>query len=122
MLQETPDLSQSYNPVPKVYKTKKPPKKLGAGQKTKSWEETREELKKEFAANGIKTCEAHFKGCWKNNALSFAHADKRRFLSKEDLKSVALLCSPCHAQLEVKPREEMKKIIMDIIKKRKAQF
>src|SRR5947209_17760745 len=112
MLRQTPDLSQSYNPQPKVYKTKKPPKKLGAGQKTKSWEETREELKKEFAANGIKTCEAHFKGCWKNNALTFGHYDKRRFLSKEDLSKVALLCVVCHQNLEQLPREEMKKIII----------
>ena len=118
----TPDLSQEFHPQPKQYKTKKPPKKLGAGQKTKSWVDIREELKKEFAAMGITECEAHFEHCWKNNALSFGHLDKRRFLTKEDLKTVVLLCSPCHAQVEVLPREEMRKILQAIIDSRQKTF
>lgn len=115
---QTPDLSQEFHPTPKQYKTKKPPKKLGAGQKTHEWQEIRSDLKEEFAAKGIKTCEAHFKNCWIDNALSFAHKDKRRNLTKEDLRDCALLCVPCHSKIEILPHAEMKKIIEDIISKR----
>lgn len=116
----TPDLSQEWHPQPKTYKTKKPPKKLHAGAKTKSWEEARAELKKEFAKRGITSCELRYKNCWKDNALTFAHPDKRRYLSKEDLRVVILICVVCHQSIEQLPREEMKKIVMDTIKKRKV--
>lgn len=117
-MNQTPDLSQEWHPIPKTYRTKKPPKKLHAGAKTKSWEDTRAELKKEFEKLGVTECELRLHGCWKTNALTFAHAEKRRFLAKEDLKTVILICSPCHLQIEFKPHEEMKKIVMDTIKKR----
>lgn len=81
------------------------------GPKTKAWDSARADLKVEFAAIGITTCELHYEGCWIDNALGFAHAAKRRKLSKEDLAHVILACNPCHDRLEIKSPEEMKRIV-----------
>lgn len=118
----TPDLSKSFHPVPKPLAKIKMPKAMKTeGKKTISWTEKRNELKIEFAKLGITDCELKYKGCWKNNALGFAHAAKRRKLAPEDLGEVALLCSPCHMAIEYLPAEEMKKIIDKIISERKAK-
>ena len=116
------DLSGEFHPQPKVFKAKKEPKPLKqAGKKTKAWDEAREELKKEFEEMGITECEIRLKGCRKNNFLSFAHIDKRKNLSKEDLKEVVLACVPCHNIVEFKwGREKMKEFLMSIIKNRKV--
>lgn len=89
-----------------------------AGKKTKAWEKARAELKTEHEAMGVTTCELRYEGCWVDDALGFAHAEKRRKLTKADLKHVILACNPCHDLLEVKPPEEMKRIVDTICQQR----
>lgn len=115
---ETPDLSQEFHPVPKVYKSKKPPKPLKAGAKTNEWEEARKELKKLFEANEVTSCELKLQGCWKKNALTFAHIDKRRNLTPNEITAVVLLCTPCHQKVEAMPHLEMRKLLSSIIASR----
>ena len=85
------------------------------GKKTKEWNKVRAELKTEFENMGITTCEIRHKGCWKNNALGFAHTKKRRYVT--DLKRVVLACNPCHDWVEnsgeVKMEEYLEQIIHD---------
>lgn len=116
----TPDLTLSYTPNPKpAKKVKIPTTTIKAGDKTNEWTEARNELKTEFSKMKITECELKYKGCWKDNALSFAHSKKRRKFVKGDIKKVCLACVPCHDILEAKPAEQMEKIVLDIIKKRK---
>lgn len=92
-----------------------------AGKKTKAWADTRSELKVEFEFTyGITTCELRYKGCWNDNALGFAHAAKRRNLTRDDLKHVILACNPCHDLLEIKQPEEMKEIVNQICQQRES--
>lgn len=117
----TPDLSKEFHPVPKPLKRVKIPKNMKTeGKKTIAWTDKRNELKEEFYKMKIVVCELRYVGCWRNTALGFAHAKKRRKLTTEDLGSVALICNPCHAILEVLPPEEMERIVMNIIKRRKT--
>lgn len=89
------------------------------GPKTKAWSNTRVELKAEFEFQyGITTCELRYEGCWRDNALGFAHAAKRRKLTREDLKHVILCCNPCHDQIEFLSPEEMKRIVDETIQNR----
>lgn len=119
----TPDLSQSYTPNPKpLKKVKIPSNKLKPGEKTKEWEDIRGEVKVRFAKAKITKCELKRKGCWKDNALTFAHTDKRRKLTKEDLYNVVLACTPCHMEVEALPAQEMKKILEGVIKKRSVKI
>ncbi len=119
MIYETPDLSQSFHPQPKVYKAKKEPKTMNQiGKKGKEDIIARSENKEEMEKLGITSCELKYEGCWHNNALTFAHAKKRRKLTKEDLHTAIVACQPCHAQIETLPPEEMEKIVMDTIANR----
>lgn len=116
------DLSQEFYPQPKpLAKVKMPKAMKKEGKKTKSWTEKRNELKEEFAKMGITTCEARLSMCWKNTALGFAHKAKRRKLTIDDLKDVALLCSPCHDEIEYLPAKDMEAFIQNIIDTRKAR-
>lgn len=117
----TPDLSRSFHPVPKpAVKAKKTPKPLGAGKKTNEWKEERGVLKEEFEKLGITKCEIGLPGCARDNFLGFAHLDKRRNLTIEDLPKVVLACNPCHDEVELLNRVRMGKILTEIIKNRKA--
>ena len=87
----------------------------------KGWEATRLLLKKKFSRMGIEHCELNYKGCWRNNALSFAHSMKRRKItSQSDLEEVILACVPCHERLEHKSAEEMMDIVKETIRKREG--
>lgn len=96
-------------------------KPIRPGKKQKEWQNVRVQLKKAFTAAGITECELNLEGCWKNNALSFAHIDKRRYLSKEDLKKVVLACIPCHQVVEAMPRLEMREKLLKIIEERNVE-
>jgi len=118
----TPDLSSKYLPQPKPHKVEKVKvTKIGVGDKVNEWTEARKEIKQQFQVWKIFKCELNYKGCWKDNALTFAHAEKRRKLTKEDLYKVALLCVPCHDQIEYLPAGEMKRIVEGIIRVRKIK-
>lgn len=92
---------------------------IKAGKKTKAWEKARKVLKVEFERRGITSCECRLFGCWINNALSFAHIDKRRNLTTDEFKSaVVLACIPCHQIIEAWPREKMREYLEKIIKNR----
>lgn len=88
---------------------------MKAGKRTKEWNEIRKELVIEFEDKGITTCEIKFAVCWRNNALGFAHLDKRRYLKGEQLRVVVLACNPCHQVIEKWPREQMRELLQDII-------
>lgn len=120
MIKTTPDLSAEFHPVPKTFKAKKVPKPLKqVGKKTSEWNSAREDLKKEFNARGIRQCEIRLKGCWERNALTFAHVDKRRNLTAEELRhAVVLACTPCHQAVEAMPHEEMREMLENIIERR----
>lgn len=92
------------------------------GKKTKAWDNARADLKMEFLALGITSCELRYPGCWFDNALGFAHAAKRRKLTAEDLNHVVLACNPCHDILEIKPPEEMKRIVDTICQERELML
>lgn len=93
------------------------------GPKGRAWRDVRNGLKTEFEFTyGITTCELRYEGCWNDDALGFAHAAKRRKLIREDLKHVILACNPCHDLLEVKPPEEMKRIVDQICQQRESML
>lgn len=118
----TPDLSKEFHPVPKPEpKQKKMAKPLNKiGKKTKAWNDVRAELKPKFFAVGITSCEIKRPSiCWRNNALTFAHPDKRIRVKPEHLHIVILACTPCHQWVE--PRKDMPDIVAGIIKNRKVQ-
>jgi len=115
----TENLSSFNGSFPKTYKTKKVKKGINpVGKKTQEWEAARKELIKLFEAKGTTKCELQLEHCWKTKALGFAHRDKRRNLSVDDLNICILACNQCHSTIEAKPQEEMAKIIDDIIAKR----
>lgn len=94
---------------------------LRRGKKTRQWDKVRAELKKEFEAKDIVTCEI----CGRSDYLSFAHRLKRRKITDEaELRQVALLCmdSPqgegCHNKLEYGGHERMYNEITAIIARR----
>src|SRR5687768_6910583 len=100
---------------PKPEKRVKKPKRLKArGEKVEAWEATRAALVQRFQAAGITTCELRYEGCWRNNALSFAHSKKRRYItSQEDLEAVCLCCLNCHGKIEFRP--DMYEIVQGVI-------
>lgn len=118
----TPNLSTFTGSLPKPNKKEKAkPKPLGAGKKTKEWMKERSELEKEFDELGITSCEVRLEGCWGSTALGFAHLEKRRKLTKEDLGKVVRSCNPCHMEFELYNPIRMKKLLEEIIKGREAR-
>jgi hypothetical protein len=93
-----------------------------AGNKTIAWEKERAKLKVRFEAMRITECELGYPECWKDNALGFAHAKKRRFLKPHELSEVILCCNPCHDKLESLPHDIMAQIVREIIAKRKKSL
>jgi hypothetical protein len=106
---------------PKPTKREKKPKRLKArGDKTDAWEEALAELKVRFQIAGVTECELRWEGCWRNNALSFAHSKKRRKVSSpEELRECILACVPCHNRLEY--GQNMYDIVRRVIASRKVQ-
>ncbi len=94
---------------------------LGRGKKTREWDRVRAKLKIRFEAAGITRCEFGYDGCWRSNGLSFAHYDKRRFLSAAELEIAALACASCHPKLEILPRKVMKAEVCRVIRERICQ-
>jgi hypothetical protein len=92
------------------------------GKKGKEWKDAPDGLKLEFEAIGITSCELKYEDCWTDNALGFAHAAKRRKLSREDLKHVILICNPCHDRIEFLPPEEMKRIVDVVCQQRELML
>jgi hypothetical protein len=92
-----------------------------AGKRTREWERIRAKLKARFTVAGITRCEFKLEGCAYYNFLGFAHTDKRRFLKGQELENAALACNPCHAILELLPRDKMKTEIESVIRGRERQ-
>lgn len=89
---------------------------LGKGKKVKAWDATRADLKPDFQARGITSCEIKLPGCWRDNGLGFAHTKKRR--NVVDLRRVVLACNVCHDYWEAKPESEMEAALEAIITER----
>ena len=88
------------------------------GKKGRAWINTRASLKKDFQRWGITSCEIRFGGCWNDNALGFAHVDKRKNLGEGELTKVVLACNPCHDVVEKWPSSKMREFLEKIIKDR----
>lgn len=88
------------------------------GKRGSEWLTARRWLKRHFRYAGITTCEAMLRGCYFDNALSFAHCKKRRKMLEGEIYHVALLCVPCHSVYEHLPHEEMHVKIHEIIERR----
>lgn|SRR3990167_1572957 len=74
-----------------------------------AWNRERLKLKVLFQEKKIIQCEIQIFGCWKDNALGFAHKYKRIwYLKKENRKllgafdHVLLACNHCHQKIEGK--------------------
>lgn len=94
-------------------------KTLRAGKKTKEWNRVRAQVKREFAAQGITTCELKYEGCRNGDWLSIAHGRKRRKLQGNELKTLTILaCVPCHERIEFLAPEEMLAIVNSTIERR----
>lgn len=82
-------------------------------------------LKKIYVEKGILTCELKLSGCWKDNALGFAHREKRWKYIKNpeklsEFKETLLACNPCHDKIEHNKNlteEFFKRLRKNIIKK-----
>lgn len=93
--------------------------RLRAGRKTKAWAAERARLKPRFAAARITSCEFAYEGCWRDDALGFAHDAKRR--KQPDLSVVALACNSCHDKLELMGPEQMFAEVHRVIDARAVQ-
>ena len=63
-------------------------------------------LKEIYIDRGIARCELRMQGCWGDNALGFAHKEKRWKYIKNpeglsDFNQTLLACTPCHQKIEV---------------------
>lgn len=96
-------------------------KRIGAGKKTHQWDSIRKQLISRFAQAGITTCELQYKGCWHDNALTFAHRKKRRFCDEKELWICVLACSQCHHKVEILRHDAMFEILSQAIEKRHRQ-
>jgi hypothetical protein len=93
--------------------------KLVAGKKTKEWDRVRAELKVEYEAMGITSCELGYDGCKRDDWLSFAHGRKRRKLQGDELKTLTILsCTVCHERIERMPADAMLAIVASVISER----
>lgn len=92
---------------------------LWVGKKTLEWMRVRVQLKKKFAAAGITTCELGYPGCWKDEALGFAHGRKRRHLKDNEIETLTILCcNPCHDRIEVLSPAGMLAVVQSVIAER----
>jgi len=101
-------------------KKKKEPHPIRPGKKITEWKDAREQLKETFVKWGITECEIKLDRCWKNNALGFAHIDKRVNLRPDELLSVVLACTPCHQTVEAMPHKKMRELLEKIISERET--
>lgn len=92
---------------------------LWVGKKTRQWIVVRLRLKRRFDAAGVTSCELGYPGCWKDEALGFAHGRKRRHLKDNEIESlVVLACNPCHDRIETLPAPAMLAIVQSVIAER----
>jgi hypothetical protein len=72
-----------------------------AGKKARAGAAANRTLKAECVRLDIDSCEVGFKGCTRDNLLTFAHAAKRRELLPGELETKAIVaCQICHRVLD----------------------
>ena len=92
---------------------------LFVGKKTLEWMRIRARLKKKFAEAGITSCELGYPGCWRDEALGFAHGRKRRHLQGDEIETLTILsCTPCHDVIERMSAPAMLCIVQSVIAER----
>jgi hypothetical protein len=89
------------------------------GKRGAEWASERAALKARCEKLGITTCRLRFAGCTPDNNLGFAHAVKRRKLSKHaevgsafHVGTAILACNGCHDRLERMSPEMMLEMVM----------
>lgn len=97
---------------------KRASKTIGKGKKTKAWDSQRAWLKNEFEKRGITSCELNYKGCWKDDSLSFAHSRKRSDPLYDPYEVILACAANCHAIIERKTHEAMHSTVMEVINAR----
>jgi hypothetical protein len=86
------------------------------GRRTKEWERVRRQLKCEFTARGIQTCELRLPDCMVDNGLGFAHGYKRRHITTvAEPGRVILACNNCHDHIERQGEAAMSRIVDSVI-------
>lgn len=83
----------------------KPMKRIG--KRLRAWNTARAKLKAGCVLAGITRCEFGYDGCYGGNALTFAHAVKRRYITADapvgspvHIETVAVACLRCHTRLD----------------------
>lgn len=123
----TPDLSKSFNPVPKPLRKVSLPKPMNKiGKKTVANMEATAELKKTAIQLGITKCEVKLNDCWKD-IHGFAHGKKKRKLTADELKKFAIAsCNNCHQKIEYECQKwtgmAMEQFVRQVIADRKIKL
>lgn len=92
---------------------------LWVGKKTLANMKANAQLKREFEAKGITTCELGYANCTPDDFLSWAHGKKRRKLQADELTTcVILACINCHERIERMSPDGMLAIVQSVIAER----
>lgn len=113
MIQRSP-MRRSVNPMKQI------------GKRGRAWNAARAKVKAGCVLAGITRCEFGYEHCVSDDQLWFAHACKRRELSRkaergtpEHIETAAVACWPCHRKLdEEMTHSQMRKAVMTAIAKR----
>lgn len=87
-------------------------KKVGNNSRSKGWRREWPGLKRELERAGITRCER----CGSDYFLTPAHSLKRRhIMNRTEMREIALLCQPCHSDLELSGEAKMYPAVRAII-------
>lgn len=94
---------------------------FSTGKRVKKRIAMNQRLKERHIENGYpQTCELKLGGCLKSWACSWAHSKKGRFIqTDDDWMTAVLACVHCHNAIELLPRAEMEKVVLNTIAARK---
>jgi hypothetical protein len=126
LTRKTPMKRTGFKTKPFFQRTKHPRNfkqgSLKPGKKTRAWDAVRAKLKVAFADAGITSCELGLAGCWRDNALGFAHSLKRRNIPRNSplLEECILACNTCHDKIELLQEVAMAEVVRGTIKARRV--
>lgn len=98
-------------------KIRKKSKYIKPGEKARKWSVARAKAKLFWSGMGVTKCLLKIDGCW-GSVHGFAHLDKRRYLSEDELyrpDKLVPACNHCHQIVEKYPREKMRQVLEAIL-------